>query len=123
VHLLLTNSVFKYIFTLKIITILEKLLEDGSRFYLKGNFKRAIDCFLKVLENEPNNTKALFYLSIAYMDLNKYNEAIEVIDRLIKIEPDNALAYKNRALIKYSQNKEKEAMADYKVFVKLSQKE
>jgi tetratricopeptide (TPR) repeat protein len=119
----LTNSVFKYIFTLKIITILEKLLEDGSRFYLKGNFKRAIDCFLKVLENEPNNTKALFYLSIAYMDLNKYNEAIEVIDRLIKIEPDNALAYKNRALIKYSQNKEKEAMADYKVFVKLSQKE
>lgn len=102
---------------------MEKLLEDGSRFYLKGNFKRAIECFLKVLEKEPDNSKALFYLSIAYMDLNKYDEAIEIIDHLIKIEPNNALAYKNRALIKYSQNKEKEAMSDYKLFVKLSQKE
>lgn len=102
---------------------MEKLLEEGCRFYLKGNFKKSIERFLKVLESEPNNTKALFHLSIAYMDLNKYDEAIEIIDRLIKIEPNNALAYKNRALIKYSQNKEKEAMADYKQFVKLSQKD
>jgi len=102
---------------------LEKILEDGSRYYLKGNIKKAIDCFQKVLEKEPENTKALFYLSIAYMDISKYNEAIEIIDKLIKIEPDNALAYKNRALIKYSQNKDKEAMADYKLFVKLSQKD
>ena len=102
---------------------MEKMLEDGSRYYLKGNFKKAIDCFLKVLEVEPENTKALFYLSIAYMDLGRYDEAIATIDRLIVLEPDNALAYKNRALIKYSQNKEKEAMADYKIFVKLSQKD
>jgi len=102
---------------------MEKLLEDGSRYYLKGNFKRALDCFLKVLEREPNHTKALLYLSIIYMDLSRYDEAIEVIDRLIKLEPDNALAYKNRALINYSQNKKKEAMVDYKMFVKLSQKD
>lgn len=102
---------------------MQKLLEDGCRFYLKGNFKKSIECFLKVLESEPNNTKALFYLSIAYMDLNMYNEAIEIIDRLIQIEPDNALAYKNRALIKHSQNKEKEAMEDYKQFEKLLQKD
>lgn len=102
---------------------MEKLLEDGCRYYLKGNFKRSVECFLKVLDNEPDNSKALFYLSIAYMDLNKYDEAIKIIDRLIKIEPNNALAYKNRALINYSQNKEKEAMADYKQFVKLSQKD
>ena len=78
---------------------------------------------LMILEKEPENTKALFYLSIAYMDISRYNEAIEIIDKLIKIEPDNALAYKNRALIKYSQNRDKEAMADYKLFVKLSQKD
>jgi len=102
---------------------MEKMLEDGLRYYLKGNFKKAIDCFLKVLEVEPENTKALFYLSIAYMDLGRYDEAIATIDRLIVLEPDNALAYKNRALIKYSQNKETEAMADYKIFVKLSQKD
>lgn len=102
---------------------LDKILEDGCRSYLKGNIKKSIECFLKVLETEPNNTKALFHLSIAYMDLNKYDKALEIIDRLIKIEPDNALAYKNRALIYYSQNKEKEAMVDYKKFVKLSQKD
>jgi tetratricopeptide (TPR) repeat protein len=56
------------------------------------------------------------------MDMSKYDKAIEIINRLIEIEPKHALAYKNRALIKFSMNKEKEAMADYKVFVKLSQK-
>lgn len=100
---------------------MNKLLEEGSRHYLKGNIKKAIDCFQKVLENNPDNTQALFYLSIAYMDLSKYEEAITIINRLIELEPNNALAYKNRALIKYSMNKEKEAMEDYKIFVKLSQ--
>lgn len=99
---------------------MEKLLEDGSRHYLKGNLNKAIDCFLKVLELDPNNTKALFYLSIAYMDLSKFEKALEVLDNLLKIDSSHALAYKNRALIKFSLNMEKEAMSDYKKFVALT---
>ncbi|MCX7861780.1 MAG: tetratricopeptide repeat protein [Bacteroidales bacterium] len=99
---------------------MEKLLEDGSRHYLKGNLNKAIDCFLKVLELEPDNTKALFYLSIAYMDLSKFEKALECLDKLIKLEPKHTLAYKNRALVKFSLNMEKEAMSDYKIFVDLS---
>lgn len=99
---------------------MEKLLEDGSRHYLKGNLNKAIDCFLKILELDPNNTKALFYLSIAYMDLSKYDNALEVLDKLIQIDSSHALAYRNRALVKFSINMEKEAMIDYKKFVSLS---
>lgn len=99
---------------------MEKLLEDGSRHYLKGNLNKAIDCFLRVLELDPNNTKALFYLSIAYMDLSKFDKALEVLDKLLKIDDSHALAYKNRALVKFSLNMEKEAMSDYKKFVSLT---
>lgn len=101
---------------------MEKLLEEGSRQYLKGNINKAIECFLKVLEQEPNSVKALFYLSIAYMDLSKYEKALEVLDKLLEIDSKHAQAYKNRALVKYSMNKDKEAMNDYKIFVQLSNK-
>ncbi len=101
---------------------MEKLLEDGSRYYLKGNINKAIDCYLKVLDIDPNNVKALFYLSIAYMDISKYEKALEVLDRLLAIDSNHALAYKNRALVKYSLNMEKEALVDYKMFNSLTNK-
>ncbi len=99
---------------------MEKLLENGSRQYLKGNISKAIECFLKLLETDPNNVKALFYLSIAYMDISEYNKALEVLDKLLIIDSKHVQAYKNRALVKYSLNKEKEAMEDYKKYTKLT---
>ncbi len=101
---------------------MEKLLEEGSRQYLKGNLNKAIECFKKILESDPNHTRALFYLSIAYMDLSMFDKALEVLDKLIQIDSSHALAYKNRALVKYSLNMEKEAMSDYKKFVSLTSK-
>jgi|YNPMSStandDraft_2_1061718.scaffolds.fasta_scaffold57065_2 tetratricopeptide (TPR) repeat protein len=99
---------------------MDKFLEEGSRQYLKGNINKAIDCFLKVLELDPNNVKALFYLSIAYMDTSNYEKALNVLDKLLEIDSKHVQAYKNRALVKYSMNKEKEAMEDYKIYTKLA---
>ena len=94
--------------------IVEDLLRDGNRKYLKGDYKGAIKIFNKVLKTEGDNVQALINRGLAYLDLWKYKEAISDFTKVIEIDDKNSDAYRNRALAYYSLDKEILALDDYK---------
>jgi tetratricopeptide (TPR) repeat protein len=68
----------------------------GKCYYyaLKQNYKKAEKYFLRALSTDPNNKDILYYLaSLNYIDLDKYNEAIDYLDKIIKTSQNFADAY------------------------------
>jgi len=73
----------------------EKYFAEGSEYLTLGEYKKAIEAFLKSTEIEPNNAEAYFNLGAAYVHLGKTEKAIEAFLKSIEIEPNNAEAYFN----------------------------
>jgi hypothetical protein len=61
--------------------------------------------YLEALTIEPDNAKTHHNLGIVWLEQQRYTEALEALNRAIKIDPDYAIAYLNRSAAK-------EAMGD-----------
>ncbi|XP_065897796.1 uncharacterized protein [Dysidea avara] len=65
----------------------------------EGNFQMAEkDCTTSLLI-DPNNVKVLFRRSLARKGLSHYSDAIQDIDSLLKVDPNNSAAIKERDLL------------------------
>ncbi len=65
----------------------EAMYELANLFHQRGELKKAIHAFRKVLENDPNHTNASIGLSVIYNDVGHYDEAKKIFlqaDRRIK---------------------------------------
>jgi len=82
--------------------------------------QKAIDCYNKVIELSPKNTRAYEYLAITKFKLEKSDEAITALNRAININFQYFPAYFLRGFIKRSLNKKKEAMADFEEAIRLN---
>lgn len=60
---------------------------EGEVLRRKGNYKKALDCFNKAIELEPNNDMYFSSRSKAKFELKDLKGAIEDIDTAIKIQP------------------------------------
>ena len=58
----------------------------------ENNIPAAIDVYLKILEKEPENQNALFWLGYLYEQTGSIDNAIESWERLIEINPDHSNA-------------------------------
>jgi tetratricopeptide (TPR) repeat protein len=65
-------------------------------FVISGEYEKAIECFDKVIELDPNSTYAYNNRGIAYSDLKQYERAIEDYNKTIELDPNSASAYYNR---------------------------
>ena len=70
-----------------------ELLDLGEKYLLDMNYEQAIVCFTRVIEVEPNNTRAYIGRGIAYTALKQYDEAIQDFKRVIEIDPGIPEAY------------------------------
>ena len=70
-----------------------ELLDMGEKYLLDMNYEQAIVCFTRVIEVEPNNTRALMGRGVAYAALKRYDEAILDYTRVIEIDAGIAEAY------------------------------
>ncbi|MGB9636251.1 MAG: tetratricopeptide repeat protein, partial [Thermoplasmata archaeon] len=70
----------------------ELLMEKGRLLILAGNFEDAEKILTEIIENNQNLT-ALHYLADLKIRRNAYQEAVEILERIKKIEPNaiNAL--------------------------------
>ena len=64
---------------------------------LKGEWARAAQINRAILELFPGDVEALNRLAKALIELGRYQEAAEVLDRLREVAPYNGIARKNRA--------------------------
>ncbi|RCV64745.1 Tetratricopeptide (TPR) repeat [Methanophagales archaeon] len=70
----------------------------GIGFAMSGEYEKAIECFDKVIELDPNYTYAYSNRGIAYKNLKEYERAIEDYNKAIELDPNYANAFSNREL-------------------------
>ena len=76
----------------------EEWNNKGIGFAMSGEYEKAIGCFDKVIELDPNSTYAYNNRGNAYENLKQYKRAIDDYNKTIELDPNSANAYNNREL-------------------------
>ena len=104
-------------------------LIEGNGYMEKGEFKKAIKAFEKILDIEKQHEIANFEMGVAFTNLSQFDKAIEQFTKLIEVDsnsepnPDfkpNPRALVNRGNILYILNKHEEACKDWNLVKKLN---
>jgi tetratricopeptide (TPR) repeat protein len=86
----------------------------GITYHYMGLYETSVDFYSKVIKDYPSfHHLALVYnnLGASQIRLQKFTEAIVSLDQALKLKPDYAIAYYNKACI-YSLLRDKEKMVD-----------
>lgn len=79
--------------------------EIGLCYYIDGEIEKAEKCFKKALEGEPGNIIFLTNMASLYMDLKKFDIALEYIESVLKISPEDEIALKCKKIIQQTLEK------------------
>ena len=93
------------------------LYDTAERLYIEERYEEAIEYFKQLLDDEEDKTSSLNYLGCCYINLERYDEALEVLDEVLQLtlwerplfnkgrvylklgNYSEALAYFNRAIM------------------------
>ncbi|MFC1532364.1 tetratricopeptide repeat protein [Thermodesulfobacteriota bacterium] len=81
----------------------------GLVFYRKGEYDKAIECYIKALKEFPSSASYYANLGLAYEALNRWQEAIKAYQRSVQYEPDYPPPYFRLGTLYYRQNRNGEA--------------
>ena len=70
-----------------------KSMQAGIQQYKQENYIGAIQSFIKVIQNEPNNAYAKYYLALSYTQLGEKNMAQTIYSELSKNEDEKVIAH------------------------------
>lgn len=91
-------------------------LRKSMSFFAGGRYKKALNRYLLILDQYPNDLNALFYGALSYHNLGKNEEAIVFFDKIINGElyvfNEEALWYKAKALIKLKKKPEAKSILE-----------
>ena len=65
----------------------------------EGQLEKAVVAYRESLAADPSFTEAMHGLARALQDLQRYDEAIEVAQRLAELEPDDILAHTSLSVL------------------------
>ncbi|MBJ6725007.1 tetratricopeptide repeat protein [Geomesophilobacter sediminis] len=72
-----------------------QLIALGLNHHQSGRFAEAKETYLKVLATEPENFDALHLLGVLALQVGKLEIAVELIEKAVKQNPANAVAFNN----------------------------
>ena len=64
-----------------------------------GHLERAVDAYRESIAADPRYTEAMHGLARALQDLQRYDEAIAVAQRIAEIDPDDVLAHTSLSVL------------------------
>ena len=64
-----------------------------------GKLQEAVDAYRKSIESDPMFTEAMHGLARALQDLQRYDEAVMVAQRIAEIDPDDVLAHTSLSVL------------------------
>ena len=89
------------------------MLQEALSLHKKGKLDDASALYRKILARNPRNADALHLLGVIEFQRKNPSAAIELIDRAIKIEPNNAAFFSNRGLALRDLKRFEDALASY----------
>ncbi|NMX21793.1 hypothetical protein C5S30_05055, partial [ANME-1 cluster archaeon GoMg4] len=92
---------------------------NGVMFTMTSKYEKAIECFDKAIEQDPNYAVAYTNRGIAYYYLSQYERAIADYEKAIELNPNYAVAYSNRGCAYYGLSQYERAIADYDKAIEL----
>jgi PGF-CTERM protein len=94
-------------------TTAEEWNEQGFRFLESGDYEKAIECFDKAIELNPNYTDAYLNRGLAYLYLEQNERAIEDFEKVIELNPCYDQACRAREFVLSILKQENGASEDY----------
>lgn len=85
----------------------------GNIAFKNGNIKEAENCFLQSIENDAQRG-SYCDLGALYLQLERYDEAKEMLDQALKLNPDDAYARLETGYLYFYTNKIKDAIREFK---------
>jgi len=67
----------------------------GNALYRSGRYADALNNFKEISKFDPRNTDILLNMGVVYAEMDSLDQAIEVWERILQIEPDNETARDN----------------------------
>jgi tetratricopeptide (TPR) repeat protein len=89
--------------------IADSYMGKGTAYFNLNQLDKAIKCYKKVLEFQPNFSDAWYNLGLSLRHLNKYLDAIECYDKAIRINPYDYLSWRAKGSSLYFLEKYDEA--------------
>jgi len=67
--------------------------------YAEGRHEEAVAAYQRSIAADPTFVDALHGLARAYQDMNKLDDAIEVSNRIVALDPDDILAHTSLSIL------------------------
>jgi tetratricopeptide (TPR) repeat protein len=76
----------------------EKMMDDGHTALAMGELDQAVLCYRSATELNSNNAEAWQVLGMCLVKLEKLEEAIPALEKLVSLKPKDQLAYTSLSL-------------------------
>ncbi len=63
------------------------MLDKGYKLFIQGDHQKALECFNKILEMDPDHVKAWNNKGMVLSELKNYDEALKCFDMALKLDP------------------------------------
>ena len=93
---------------------------DGVRAQKIGQVAYAIKCFTEALKLQED-FETMTYLVAAYTTANKAEEALEVLNRMVELEPDHINTLLTRVNVLFMLDKDADVIADCRHILELEE--
>lgn len=91
-------------------------LSKTLEFFIQENYKNALNRFLTILEQYPEDMNALFYGGLCYYNLGNFNKALDFFEKILTSElnafREEGAWYKAKTLLKLSRKSEAKIVLD-----------
>jgi Flp pilus assembly protein TadD len=92
----------------------------GYLLWTKGQYAEAAAEFQAELDNDAQHLQAMLYLADANIQLEKLDDAMQLLDRLAKQMPDNAMAHRDLGIVYAARNQNAEAVNEFQHAIRLA---
>ena len=99
-------------------TTVNRLFEEAEELMERGRYKYAIDKYDSVLFFQTTNPRLHYNRSLAYINLQKYGEALVDLNKCLSLDTNFYDAYFNRAYVHNFMNNTAFALGDYTIYLK-----
>ncbi len=92
----------------------------GYLLWTQAQYEEAAQQFQAEIDNDPNHLQALRYLADAEIQLSRFNDARPLLEKLIKIAPENSMEHRDLGIVYSEDGQKKEALQEFQTAARLS---